>query len=421
MIHEVRLSHETKYYLWQITHLQIDVLACAVQLQSNFTEQELQTALTCKMSQKRAIRVANWICRHRDTREGLQTFVTGIQCERQGLVDSMQRDVLRLYCGQRDKTLECCFADDRHLPAYQEGAKQFLLAFYEQLSNGIPTDILASNPGNYPRYGREQFFKAYEKANPRQSVCAICDEHRPITIIRGHFHSDIEHYFPKSVYPHLACHPYNLIPICQACNSAHQNKDPLQGRGCSPRRRNLGEVFLPYRNESVRSHGAVIFDGNKPDLFIVERNNNNNSLSYTRVMAFLEIYDVPQRWQSQIHRIGEQLWRKISHFALAEIEKNEVLDVFKVKTALERLLNYFIEDLGATSWDYVLIWYLSYLLVTEIETAIQNHQSPHEVPHEVPLIQTLDEIIKKSSPDVSVLRAYEVLKISRGLYNQGLP
>ncbi len=58
MIHEVRLPHETKFYLWQITCLQIDVLTCAVQLQSNFTEQDLQTALQCNMSQQRAIRVA---------------------------------------------------------------------------------------------------------------------------------------------------------------------------------------------------------------------------------------------------------------------------------------------------------------------------------------------------------------------------
>jgi hypothetical protein len=417
MIHEVRLAHETKYYLWQITCLQIDVLACAVQIQLNFTEQDLQTALKCKMSQQRAIRVANWICQHKDTKEGLQTFVTGNQQDRLNLVKSIRRDVLRLYCAKRNETLECCFTSNSHLPAYQKGAKQFLLAFYEQLSVGIPTDILCSNPRNYPRYGREQFFKEYEEANLRQSVCAICDEHCPITIIRGHVHSNIEHYFPKSVYPHLVCHPYNLIPICDACNSAHHNKDPLQGQSCSPRRRTLGEVFLPYRNESVRSHGAVIFDGNKPDLYIVERNNNNNSLFYTRVTAFLEIYDVPQRWKSQIHRIGEQLWRQISHFALAEIEKNEALDVFKVKTVLERLLNYFIEDLGATSWDYVLIWYLSYLLVTEIETAIQNHQPPHEVP----LIQTLDEIIKNPSPDIPALPAHKVLEISRELYNQGLP
>lgn len=418
MIHEVRLAHETKYYLWQITHLQIHVLACAVQLQSNFTEQDLQTALKHKMSQQRAMRVANWICKHRDTREGLQTFVTGTQCERQDLVKSMQQDVLRLYCGQLNKTLECCFADDRHLPAYQKGAKQFLLSFYEQLSNGIPTDILASNPRKYSRYGREQFFNAYEKANPRQSVCAICDEHRPITIIRGHVHSNIEHYFPKSVYPHLACHPYNLIPICDACNSAHLDRDPLNSGNHT--RRTLLEVFLPYRNETVLTHGTVKFEwvqaNESPALSIITRDTNVSNLFHARMQAFSEIYDIPQRWQRQIHRIGEQLWRQMIAFSRAEFNRDRSLDIFNVKSGLEQLLHYLFEDLKSNSWNYVLIWYLGHLLITEIEANFKNQQK------ESALVQTLADCVKLShrshdkSPHVS-LTPDRVIEISRDLYN----
>ncbi len=418
MIHEVRLAHETKYYLWQITYLQMDVLACAVQLQPNFTEQVLHDRLLTIMPRPRAVRVANWICKHRDTREGLQTFVTGTQCERRSLVESMQRDVLRLYCGQRDKTLECCFANDKHLPEYQKGAKQFLLAFYEQLSNGIPTDILASNPRKYSRYGREQFFNAYEKANPRQSVCAICDEHRPITIIRGHVHSNIEHYFPKSVYPHLACHPYNLIPICDACNSAHLDRDPLNSGNHT--RRTLLEVFLPYRNETVLTHGTVKFEWvqakESPALSIITRDTNVSNLFHARMQAFSEIYDIPQRWQRQIHRIGEQLWRQMIAFSRAEFNRDRSLDIFNVKSGLEQLLHYLFEDLKSNSWNYVLVWYLGHLLITEIEANFKNQQK------ESALVQTLADCVKLShrshdkSPHVS-LTPDRVIEISRDLYN----
>ena len=414
MIHEVRLPHETKFYLWQITCLQIDVLTCAVQLQSNFTEQDLQTVLKRKMSQQRAMRVANWICKHRDTREGLQTFVTGTQCERQHLVMSMQRDVLRLYCARRNETLECCFANN--LPEYQKGAKQFLLAFYGQLSNGTTTDILASNPRNYHRYGRDQFFNAYEKANPRQSVCAICDEHRPITIIRGHVHSNIEHYFAKSVYPHLACHPYNLIPICNACNSAHRDRDPLNSGNRT--RRTLLEVFLPYRNETVLTHGAVKFEWvqtkESPALSIIARDKNASNLFDTRMKAFSEIYDIPQRWRRQIHRIGEQLWRQMTAFARAEFERDGSLDIFNVKAGLERLLYYLIADLKSNSWNYVLVWYLGHLLITEIEANFENQQSENA------LIQTLEDCIKLSSSIGKSFRFSlppdQVIEISRDLY-----
>jgi hypothetical protein len=366
------------------------------------------------MPQQRAERVAKRIFGHKDTREGLQAFVAGSPQERQSLVESMRRDVLRLVWARRNEKLECRFADDRQLPDFQKGAKQFLLAFYEQLSSGISADTLRFNPANYPKYGREQYFKDYESENHHQSVCAICDEHRPITIIHGDTYSDIEHYFPKSIYPHLACHPYNLIPICKACNSAHLDKDPLNGQNDA--RRTLGEVFLPYRSESVRLHGAVKFDWTQPispALSIVKREDDANNLFHARLMAFSEIYDIPGRWQERIHQIGEQLWRQMSYFVHAEIEKKEELDVFKVKTSLERLLNYFIEDLGATPWDYVLVWYLSHLLVTEIESAILNHQHPKDVA----LIQSLDDIVKESLLRVCpVLRGDEVLETSRSLY-----
>lgn len=416
MIHEVRLPRHTKIYLWQITRLQMDVLACATTLQPGFTEQNLQLALAGKMRQ-RAGSVAKRMWKHKDTREGLRTFVTGSLQERQSLVESMRRDVLRLVWARRNETLECCFADDKLLPDFQKGAKQFLLAFYEQLGSGISTDILRVNPAKYPKYGREQYFKEYEQENLHQSVCAICDEHRPITIIHNDAFSDIEHYFPKSIYPHLACHPYNLIPICKACNSAHLDKDPLTPNGQNGARRTLGEVFLPYHSEAVRLHGAVKFDWpqtiDSPSISIVERNDKANEMFHAKMTAFSDIYDIPGRWQNRIHQIGEQLWRQMSYFIRAEIEKDEELDVFRVKTALERLLNYFIEDLGATPWDYVLVWYLSHLLVTEIETAIQNHQPQNEVA----LIETLGEMVEESLLSVRpVLRADEVLETSRSLY-----
>lgn len=413
MIHEVRLPRNTKIYLCQITCLQMDILACAALLQPGFTKQDLQTRLAGKMP-RHAGCVANWIWAHKNIKEALQTFVSGNQQDRQSLVESIRWDVLRLVWARRNETLECCFADDRLLPDFQKGAKQFLLAFYEQLGSGISTDILHFNPANYPKYGREQYFREYEKENPQQSVCAICDEHRPITIIHGDTYSDIEHYFPKSIYPHLSCHPYNLIPICRACNSAHLDKDPLSAQNGT--RRTLGEVFLPYRSESVRLHGAVKFDWTQPvspALSIVKRKDNANNLFHARLMAFSEIYDIPGRWQNRIHQIGEQLWRQMSYFVRVEIEKDKELNPFQVKTALERLLSYFVEDLGATPWDYVLVWYLSHLLVTEIETAIENHQPQNEVA----LIQTLDEILKESLfPVRPVLRADEVLKTSRNLY-----
>src|SRR5205807_9918270 len=55
-----------------------------------------------------------------------------------------------------------------------------------------------------------------------------------------------DHFLPKSLYPHLACHPYNLIPICHTCNSSYKGpRDPFDD--CNGSRRSLNPYILPYR------------------------------------------------------------------------------------------------------------------------------------------------------------------------------
>lgn len=415
MIHEVRLPHETKIYLWQITHLQMNVLNCAVKMSPGFTQHDLQTALETHMPPSRANCTAEWIFDHKGPREGLQEFVTGGEAERQALIQSIRRDVLRLYWARRTETLECQFGAERNILPYQKGAKDFLIAFYEQLDSGVDTNLFVYNPQQHRKYKREHFFVAYEGTNPLQYVCAICDEHRPITILRDSHFSDIEHYFPKSVYPHLACHPYNLIPICKICNSAHSDRDPLTPTNGGARRV-IGDVFLPYRNEAVRLHGAVKFDWSSPKspaLSIQARQISQNNTFSAKVEAFAEIYDIPNRWQEHIHQIGEQLWRQMSSYVRVEMDKGEILDPFKAKAALERLLNYLVEDLGASPWDFVLAWYLSHLLVVEIEEAIKANKALDEIA----FLQALQDVITNQPPShTHRLDVDEVLETSRKLY-----
>lgn len=103
----------------------------------------------------------------------------------------------------------------------------------------------------------------------------------------------------------------------------------------------------------------------------------------------------------------------MSAFVQAEMDKNEPLDPLKLKIALERLLNYLIQDLGASPWNFVLVWYLSHLLVTELESAIQA-QNPIEA---IPLARTLQDVLEQSTARPSpVLNTETVLETSRKLY-----
>lgn len=422
MIHNVRLPEDTKWYLWQIIQIQMDVLRCASTLAGGFTQGNLQTALETTVQAPRAQNISQWVFSHKDTREGLLLFSNHNNLgEKSTIVAEMQRDVNRLYTGTLTETLERRFPIPTRanpLPGYLDGTQQFLIYFYDFLENGLPDLLFAENQYYYPKFGRDQFFGAFDRENPGQYVCAICDEHRFMTILRGKHFSDIEHYFPKSIYPHLVCHPYNLIPICKPCNTAHLNTDPLLAN--DPRRL-LGEIFLPYRNEGVIKQGLVKLNWQKtpanpktPILSITSQKEPGDMV-YAKLQAFSEIYNIPGRWQGHIHQIGEQLWRYIRQYVRIEIESGKDLDLLQLKSELEQLLEYFFEDLGKSPWAFVLIWYLGNILVEEIETGI------HSKKEDSPFLDTVKNLLEnrsKNGPTGHRLRAKEIIETARILYNE---
>ena len=449
MIHEVALADENQKCLSQIVRLQLDLLWVAVRLAK--AEKPLIRAnvlgLLCGLStgRSRAERLVGWLFDGRIAKplNLLEEFISSQEAsnfvapgqllldEKSDFVEMVRRDVGYLYSHHdgrrgfefylvhigRDTFIPPVALHAAHqfashnrqgLPRWLKAVKEFLEYFYANL------DLPGTFFPNGRAYGRERFFAAYRSTNPTQHICAICDEHRPITVLRGDSYSDIEHYFPKSLYPHLACHPYNLVPICRACNSAHLDRDPLAGADGT--RRTLGQVFLPYRSESVRTQGAVKLDWTPPSapaLSIEARQADPAPDFPAKLEAFASIYDIPGRWQSRIHSIGEQLWRQMSSYVRAEMDSGEELTPLKAKTALDRLLGYFVDDLGASPWDYVLVWYLSHLLVKEVEEAITQNKTTAEVP----LLVELERII--ASPPrqhISRLNVDEVLETSRKLY-----
>lgn len=418
MIHDVKLPRETRIYLWQIVHVQMDLLCSAAKLVGVFSREQIQERLADKIPAQRADRLSRWLFAHKVPRDALQQFAEdGNQADKLSLVEQMRGDVVRLYWGRVQETLECC-CPTRDLTKWQRAAEDFLISFYDGLGDGLDGTLLWQNPCNLQKYGREQFFAAFERENPEQCVCAICDEHRHMTILRGEYFSDIEHYFPKSVYPHLACHPYNLIPICKQCNTAHLNKDPLER---SVGRRTLGEIFLPYRAESIADKGVVRLDwqrtgptGKSPMLKIRSRHDKDAAFD-AKLQAFSDIYDIPGRWQGRIHEIGEQLWRYIRYFVRVEMEQGAEIGPARLKDELERLLSYFFEDLQKSPLTFVLIWYLGNMLVEEIEMELQKPKRSEMVP----VLDTIRAIIEDRNGSVSSyrLRAKDALVTARSLYN----
>lgn len=101
-----------------------------------------------------------------------------------------------------------------------------------------------------PKITRQRLVDEFWKRNEDVlSVCACCDgpSHR-ITLKKAYGHAD--HFFPRSKYPFLSIHPYNLVPICTICNSFFKiDKDPLENH----KHETLLDTYHPYVRPAIDS------------------------------------------------------------------------------------------------------------------------------------------------------------------------
>lgn len=109
-------------------------------------------------------------------------------------------------------------------------------AFYDSFlaKQGIPQKI--HRLSNYNELRTSDVKAAFVAANPEAKACPACDH----DIGQG---TDADHYLPKSLYPFLSVHPYNLIPLCLYCNQRVKGSvDPIDDHSNAP----LPNCFRPY-------------------------------------------------------------------------------------------------------------------------------------------------------------------------------
>lgn len=450
MIHRVHLPRETRMRLSEIVRVQMDLLLAASQYTGGIEEETFSEYLNdISNRHERNQKLITWLL-HTTSKPGeyLQTFINGtdgeelledpenLQVEKIRIVKMMRRDIGRLYTQDCEETFEFYLKDSRlseelpatnqylsenNVPDWLQAAKEFCIYFYENLSDdGLDGSLFFANI----RYNRDAFFYEFEQANPDQYVCAICDEHDFMTILRGKYHSDIEHYFPKARYPHLACHPGNLIPICSSCNTAHRNKDPMEKED-GPRR-SLSSIFLPYRDGSVQEFGAIRFSWTLTDnqdrrlenatpyrleLYIQKRNQLDQGFE-RKLQAFDDIYDIPKRWKERIDQIGDQMWRYLHHFLMAEFPNDEgFANPAYVKFKMNQLMTYLFEDLGKSPWTFVILWWLGNIIVEEIENSLETG----EMSSSSPFLQTIQDMVEINAKlrEVNQEKADEILDVIR--------
>lgn len=121
-------------------------------------------------------------------------------------------------------------------PNARLAVRGFLEGFYAPIfysEGGYP---IARDDGSVSVLNKDVFLREFRRANPHTRVCPLCDGQLGVT--------SVDHFYPKSYYPCLACHPFNLVPICTDCNKVGQKGDkiPLSKAAADP----MEDWFHPY-------------------------------------------------------------------------------------------------------------------------------------------------------------------------------
>jgi hypothetical protein len=255
-------------------------------------------------------------------------------------------------------------------PDWQRAAANFFLYFYETYlgdDETFPGTIFADQ--DTAKFGRNDILHEFINENTSLEICAICDQSRYYAHGQDKIHSILDHYFPKETYPHFACHPHNLIPVCYPCNSSFKaTKDPfLDTHG---QRRPLHKKSLPYQQNLAGHVYLEVTPGTKSEMITIGRlciqvNGDTPAPVYVEEAIDLlqEIYELPERWGrgGQSMRIHDVLFRRMRHF-LDEgraIQHGNQIDT-EVYNTLRQLLYYLaVEDQRHDPFGFALTWMLT--------------------------------------------------------------
>jgi 5-methylcytosine-specific restriction endonuclease McrA len=196
-------------------------------------------------------------------------------------------------------------------PSLPEGYKNSLQPLLEQFYSYFDgTGFDQKIHGSDFKLTRSKFLLSYEDitANGILYVCPICDaelsdENEENGVVDG----DLDHFFPKSIFPMLSIHPYNLVPACITCNSRkHGKKNPLilekiSSDGKKTKKKNsFLDIYYPQKGRSILELGQILVSRVYPQNNLTVEIDDTNDLPHARIETAQFIYKLPTRWKSRL-------------------------------------------------------------------------------------------------------------------------
>lgn len=168
-------------------------------------------------------------------RKAVENILKLSQKQRQDLWQAVNNDI-EFYNHLDDPNFEFFY---RKLPDGTRAAgNKLLLRFYKIL---VSKSGFANLAGLKARLNGAILEQRYSVENNK--LCPACLVDRLPGAIDNTSQNDREHYFPQSIYPPLAVHPFNLAIACIRCNQRrHSDTDPIFDHKAGA----LLDSFLPY-------------------------------------------------------------------------------------------------------------------------------------------------------------------------------
>lgn len=178
---------------------------------------------------------------------------------------------------------------------------------------------------------KKQFFNLFEDLN----VCPYCNRNFINPIYKEHSvggdnknqSPDIEHFFPKSIYPFLSLSISNLLPSCAFCNKIKSDVDTYKHNCLSPYEVKEDDFVFDFEleNSSVKTVTLISKNGNKnSDILYIETLYNDVHRNYINEI-FDDVLKYPDIYKKSLEQfeLSEQDYKKTFRNFLKEKDFNK--------------------------------------------------------------------------------------------------
>jgi hypothetical protein len=270
-----------------------------------------------------------WLVRKKSIRDALKKILTLQQKQRKALWAAFDNDI-HFYEKFDDTGFEFRY---RLLPsAAREAGDELLLLFYEILKGG--TGFSKLNGQQLARLNGAILEQLYRQANKKYSICPACLAAWLPPPVDGISQNDREHYFPQSIYPPLAVHPFNLAIACIMCNQRrHSDTDPIFKHKAGA----LLDSFVPYSRPGIDDI-ELQFNPGEPSRMVRLAGKQGKTRAGTRARNFDRMYKLSQYWSGILEVVDRNLFMRVTLGGSAPTLENvrkELEHIVKVNEAIK--------------------------------------------------------------------------------------